>query len=90
MMLQCVAIKFVSMAGHPTKCRRFCAEKASDFNKSQQRSTSGLQQVQYQSLKNLKLQQVSISSGIWFGTRWSTPRKSFRFNTENAKSVEHC
>jgi hypothetical protein len=52
-------------------CRRFCAEKASAFNKSQQLSTGGPQQVQYQSFKNLKFQQISISYGIWFGTRGS-------------------
>jgi hypothetical protein len=49
-------------------CRRFCAEKASDFTKSQQVSTSGVQQVQYQSVRNNKFQQVSIRVGIWFGT----------------------
>jgi hypothetical protein len=32
------------------------AAKASSFNKSQQVSTSGTQQLQYQSLKNLKFQ----------------------------------
>jgi hypothetical protein len=48
---------------------RFCAEKASDFNKSQHLSTSGLQQVQYQSVRNNKFQQISIGYGIWFGTR---------------------
>jgi hypothetical protein len=41
----------------------FVAAKASDFNKSQQLSTSGLQQVQYQSVRNNKFQQVSI--GRW-------------------------
>src|ERR1039457_1210817 len=30
-----------------------------------------MQQVQYQSLKNNKFQQVSPSIGIWFGTRGS-------------------
>jgi hypothetical protein len=38
-----------------------CAEKASDFNK--QLSTSGVQQVQYQSVRNNKFQQISI--GVW-------------------------
>src|SRR6478672_12990596 len=51
--------------------RRFCAEKASNFNKSQQLSTSGVQQVQYQSVRNNKFQQVSIRVGICFGTRGS-------------------
>jgi hypothetical protein len=37
-------------------CRRFCAEKAFDFNKSQQLSKSGVQQVQYQSVRNNKFQ----------------------------------
>jgi hypothetical protein len=45
------------------------AVKASNFNKEQQVSTSGRQQVQYQSLENLKFQQSSIGFGIWFGTR---------------------
>ena len=31
--------------------------------------TASTQQLRYQSLKNLKFQQVSISFGIWFGTR---------------------
>jgi hypothetical protein len=39
--------------------------KASNFNKSQQLSTNGMQQVQYQSLKNLKFQQVSIGVEHW-------------------------
>lgn len=34
----------------------FVAAKASDFNKSLRLSTSSPQQVQYQSLKNLKFQ----------------------------------
>src|SRR4029077_19396460 len=45
--------------------------KASNFQKAQQLSTNGPQQVQYQSLKNLIFQQVSIGFGIWFGTRGS-------------------
>jgi len=57
MMLRGVAIKFVSLEGvTAVDCRRFCAEKASDFNKSQQLSTSGPQQVQYQSVGNNKFQ----------------------------------
>jgi hypothetical protein len=47
----------------------FVAAKASDFNKDQQSSMSGLQQVQYQSVKNLKFQQASIDPGIWFGIK---------------------
>jgi len=43
--------------------------KASDFNREQQFSTNGVQQVQYQSVRNNKFQQVSIRVGIWFGTR---------------------
>ena len=50
----------------------FVAVKAHDFNKGQQTSISGLQQVQQQSLGINKIQQISISSGIWFGTRCST------------------
>jgi len=50
---------------------KIVAAKASDFNKEQQTSTSGKQQVQYQSLRNNKFQQVSIGFGIWFGTRGS-------------------
>ena len=45
--------------------------QASNFNKSQQLSTSRSQQVQHQSLRNNKFQQDSISAGIWFGTRGS-------------------
>ena len=72
MMLRGVETNFVSLQGvTPLDCRRFCAEKASDFNKSQQLSTSGPLEVQYQSLGNNKFQQVSISVGIWFGTRGS-------------------
>jgi hypothetical protein len=47
------------------------AVKAANFNKAQQFSTNAPQQVQYQSLKNLENQQISIHFGIWFGTRWS-------------------
>jgi hypothetical protein len=52
----------------------FVAAKASNFNKSQMPSTNGPQQVQHQSLKSNKFQQVSIRVGIWFGTRCSTQR----------------
>jgi hypothetical protein len=49
----------------------FVAAKASGFNKSQQLSMSGLQQIQYQSVKNSRIPQRSIGDRIWFGTRWS-------------------
>ena len=64
--------------------------KASNLNKSQQPSTNELQQIQYQSLRNNKFQQVSISAGTWFGIRWPTSEKPFRFNIENAKGIEPC
>jgi hypothetical protein len=47
----------------------FVAAKASDFNKSQQLSMSGVQQIQYQSVKNRRFLQTSIRVGIWFGTK---------------------
>ena|ERR1700704_4861455 len=50
---------------------KFVTLKASNFNKTQQPSTNGMQQVQYQSLRNKGFQQVSIRSGIWFGIRCS-------------------
>ena len=71
----------------------FVAVKAFDLNKSQQLSTSGLQEVQYQSVRNNKFQQASIRSGIWFGTRGSTrhsSRNSFRFTDEKVEGVEGC
>ena len=49
----------------------FVAVKAHDFNKAQQTSISRQQQVPQQSLGINKIQQISISSGIWFGTRGS-------------------
>jgi len=52
-------------------CRRFCAEKASNFNKSQQLSPSGSQQFQYQSIKSNQFQQSSLGICLWFGTRGS-------------------
>ncbi len=67
------------------------AVKASKNRRVQQRSTSSLQQVQYQSIRNNKVQQISIVIGIWFGTRCSTRRaspKSLRFSTEKTKGVE--
>ena len=45
--------------------------KASNFNKSQQLSTNGTQQVQYQLFRSPKFQQASISVETWFGTRGS-------------------
>ena len=49
----------------------FVAVKAHDFNKVQQASISRPQQIQQQPLAINKIQQVSISFGIWFGTRGS-------------------
>ena len=49
----------------------FVAVKASKSHKVQRTSTSGLQQVQYQSVKNYKIPQRSIGDRIWFGTRGS-------------------
>jgi len=67
--------------------------KASKNNKAQQLSTSSVQQVQYQSLKNNKFQQSSTGFWIWFGTRGSTRQsswKSFRFSIEIFQAVEVC
>ena len=53
------------------KCRRFCSCKSTQ---DPQRSTSFFvrpQSVQHQSIKNNKIPQISISNGIWFGTRGS-------------------
>jgi hypothetical protein len=73
-------------------CRRSCAVKASNFNKAQQLSMTGPQQVQYQSVANSNFQQLSISNRnrIWFGTRGLTTKKFFRFNIENCKDIERC
>src|ERR1700687_462375 len=49
----------------------FVAVKAPKPNRNQQISNSSVQQVQQQSLGINKIQQISISSGIWFGTRGS-------------------
>ncbi len=49
----------------------FVAVKASKSHKVQRTSTSGPQQVQYQSVKNYKIPQRSIGDRIWFGTRGS-------------------
>jgi hypothetical protein len=71
----------------------FVAVKAFDLNKSQQLSTSGLQEVQYQSVRNNKFPQVSIRRGIWFGTRGSTRHtscNSFRFSAEKSEGIESC
>jgi hypothetical protein len=72
----------------------FVVVKASAFNKPQQFSTSGSQQVQYQSVTNRKFQQTSTSPGIWFGTRGlpgaprGTPLDSIAENLEVLKAVE--
>src|SRR6476646_10743765 len=93
-MLRSVAMKTVPGEGFSlSDCRRFCAEKASDFNKSQQLSTSGPQRVQYQSVANTKFQQVSISPGIWFGTRGSevqilSPRPLFSATYSPFEKIE--
>jgi len=47
----------------------FVAAKAPNFNKVQQSSTSGLQTIQQQSLRNNRNPQTSTSFNIWFGTR---------------------
>jgi hypothetical protein len=48
----------------------FVSVKASDFNKTQQLSTSGSQQVQYQSVINNKFQQIyGLESGSGPGGR---------------------
>src|ERR1035441_7750963 len=49
----------------------FVTAKAPENHKIQQLSTSGMQQVQYQSLRINRFQQLSPSDGIWFGTRGS-------------------
>jgi hypothetical protein len=49
----------------------FVAVQALDFNKGQQTSMSWLQQAQQQSLGINRIQQISMSSEIWFGTRGS-------------------
>jgi hypothetical protein len=49
----------------------FVADKALDFNQDQLISTDRPQQIQQQSLRSHRILQVSISSGIWFGTRGS-------------------
>src|SRR5215471_21250660 len=49
----------------------FVSVRASKSHKVQQLSTSEVQQVQYQSLKNKKFQQSSTRFWIWFGTSGS-------------------
>jgi len=56
---------------HRSTVDDFVAANAPDFNKIQQTSTSQPQQVQQQSLGSHKILQISIRSGIWFGTRGS-------------------
>jgi len=78
---------------HPNQEKMICADKltvddfvllkASRFNKSQQLSMSGSQQIQYQSLKNLKFQrfQYALESGSGPGGRRfksSLPDHSFQ------------
>src|SRR5690242_15140208 len=72
----------------------FVAVKASKSHKVQRTSTSGPQQVQYQSVKNYKIPQRSIGNRIWFGTRGSevqilSPRP-FLFNKASGTSVLAC
>jgi len=62
----------------------FVSVKSSKNHKAQQRSTSSVEQVQYQSLKNNKFQQSSTGFRIWFGTRGS----GFQQNQNTAKSKE--
>jgi len=49
----------------------FVAVRAPGFNRIQQTSTRGPQQVQQQSLADSRILQISISTRIWFGTRGS-------------------
>jgi len=49
----------------------FVAVKAHDFNRVQSLSITRPQQVQQQSLGSHRILQVSITHGIWFGTRGS-------------------
>ena len=50
---------------------KFVTVKAPENFKIQQFSTSGLQQVPYESLAPNRFPQVSVTFGIWFGTRGS-------------------
>jgi hypothetical protein len=78
-----VETEFVSLEGSPYRnVDDFVALKAPKFNSNQQTSTSSPQQVQHQSVTNNRIQQISISLGIWFGTRGSevqilSPRPKF-------------
>jgi len=58
------------------------AEKASKINKFQQASTSSPQRIQPKAVGIRRKQQISITGGIWFGTRGSevqilSPRPMF-------------
>lgn len=59
--------------GTPGTVGNSVAVKASKDRKAQQLSTSRLQQVQYQSLSNRRIQQISTSVGIWFGASHRHP-----------------
>src|SRR5262249_3805606 len=65
----------------------FVAVNASKNRRAQQHSTSGPQQIQYQSFKNNKFQQSSTRFWIWFGTRCSTWRPSLQVLALAAGSV---
>ena len=49
----------------------FVTVRASMFNANQQLSTRSVQQVQHQSVRNYRFQQISLTCEIWFGTRGS-------------------
>ncbi len=66
----------------------FEAVEASGLNRIQQHSTSNPQQVQQQSVGDSRILQVSISTGIWFGTRGSevqilSPRPFFQTHKQH-------
>jgi hypothetical protein len=70
----------------------FVAVRASKNHRVPQLSTSTVQQVQYQSVRNNKLQQISTRFGIWFGTRCSTrcmSWNSFKSNIQKFPDVEN-
>ena len=59
----------VGFEARSTAVGKFVTAKAPENHKIQQLSTSSMQQVQYQSLTINRFQQVSPSTGIWFGIR---------------------
>jgi hypothetical protein len=67
----------------------FVAAKASDFNKSQQLSMSGVQQIQYELVKKSRIPQRSIGDRIWFGpgaeVQILSPRPSFQKLTSTSR-----